>query len=401
MRIPVVSVSAEISASLRRGHPWVYRNQVLPLRDGSAPPRFASGTWVKVLCGAFEGIGLWEAEGAIAVRIFSTQDIPDEHWIASRVREAWQLRAPLRSRQETTTAYRWIYGESDGLPGVVVDLYGEYAVVRAYALGWRALLAPLVVALVDTARLRGVVLRPSAGSERDEGTSGIELLWGRLPPDDLVVEENGLRFGANLAEGQKTGLFLDQRENRRALAPWCAGRRVLDCFCYVGGFGVYALHGGAQSVTFLDAAPGAVAQARRNVTLNGHDAENQEYIVADCFAWLGECAQQGTRFDMAILDPPSLARDKASRHTAIRAYTRLNRLALRCLEPGGILVSSSCTSQVSPEMFREALAEAAAQARVRLVILHEAGQPLDHPVAAHLPEARYLKFVIARSTPIR
>ena len=122
-------------------------------------------------------------------------------------------------------------------------------------------------------------------------------------------------------------------------------------------------------------------------------------MAADCFAWLGQCAQQGARFDLIILDPPSLARDKSSRHAAVRAYTRLNRLALRCLEPGGILVSSSCTSQVSPEVFREVLAEAAAQARVRLSLVHEAGQPLDHPVAAHLPEARYLKFVIARSTP--
>ncbi len=400
MRIPIVSVSAEISATLRRGHPWVYRNQVLPLRAGSAPPHFPSGTWVKVLSGTYESVGLWEAEGAIAVRVFSAHDIPDEKWVATRVREAWQLRALLRSEKEATTAYRWIYGESDGLPGAIVDLYDEYAVVRFYASGWQVLAGHLVTALAGTTKLRGIALRASGNPEREEAAGSLEVLWGRLPPDDLIVEENGLHFYANLAEGQKTGLFLDQRENRRATEPWCAGRRVLDCFSYVGAFGLNALRGGARSVTFVDASGGAMRQAQRNVTLNGYDMEKQEFVVADCFAWLEECAQQGVRFDVVIVDPPSLARDKSSRHAATRAYTRLNRLALRCLEVGGTLVSSSCTSQVSPEAFRDALAEAAAQAHVRLTLLHEAGQPLDHPVAAHLPEARYLKFVIARATAI-
>jgi 23S rRNA (cytosine1962-C5)-methyltransferase len=400
MRIPIVSVSADISATLRRGHPWVYRNHILSLRDGSPPPHFPSGTWVRVLCGTYEGIGLWEAEGAIAVRIYSTQHIPDARWIATRVREAWQLRAPLRSAKESTTAYRWIYGESDGLPGVIVDMYGEYAIIRLYAPGCQVLVPQLVDALTATTKLRGIALRSSASSDRDEGASSIRTLWGRLPPDDLVIEENGLRFYANLAEGQKTGLFLDQRDNRKAMEPWCAGRRVLDCFSYVGAFGLYALRGGAQSLAFLDVSEGAMRQAKRNVALNDYPAENQEYLVADSFAWLEECARQGRRFDMVICDPPSLARDKSSRHAAIRAYTRLNRLALRCLEMGGTLVSSSCTSQVSPEMFRDALGEAAAQARVRLTLLHEAGQPLDHPVAAHLPEARYLKFVIGRAMAV-
>jgi 23S rRNA (cytosine1962-C5)-methyltransferase len=400
MRIPIVSVSAEISTTLRRGHPWVYRNQVRSLREGSPPARYPSGTWVKVLCGTYEGIGLWEAEGAIAVRIFSLHDVPDAGWIAARVRDAWQLRAPLRAASGPTTAYRWIYGESDGLPGVIVDLYGEYAVVRLYTPGLRILQEPLVAALTGAARLRGIALRSSGNPSTNEGVGTIATLWGRQPPHDLIIEENGLRFFANLSEGQKTGLFLDQRDNRKTVESWCGGRQVLDCFCYVGAFGLYALRGGARSVTFVDASGGAVEQARSNVALNGYDADLHEFLVADCFGWLEECVRQGRRFDIVILDPPSLARDKSSRHAATRAYARLNGLALRCLETGGVLVSASCTSQISPEMFRDALADAATQAHVRLTILHEAGQPLDHPVAAHLPEARYLKFVVARAMAI-
>jgi len=400
MRIPIVPLSAEISTALRRGHPWVYRNQVLALGDGSPCPRYPSGTWVKLLSGTYESIGLWETEGAIAVRIFSSQDVPDANWVAARVREAWQLRAPLRAARQATTAYRWIYGESDGLPGIVVDLYGQYAVVRLYAAGLQVLLEPLVSGLTGTTKLRGVLLRSSAGIEKGEGAAPIEALWGRLPPDDLVIEENGLRFYANLTEGQKTGLFLDQRDNRTALEPWCEGKRVLDCFCYVGAFGLHALRGGAESVTFVDASEGALGQARRNLAINGYDADNYPFHVADGYRWMDECARQGTRFDVVILDPPSLAKTKSSRYAALRAYTRLNALALRCLKVGGMLVTSSCTSQVSPEMFRDALSEAASQARVRLAIVHEAGQPLDHPVAAHMAEARYLKFVIARATAV-
>ena len=225
-------------------------------------------------------------------------------------------------------------------------------------------------------------------------------LWGRLPPRDLVIEEHGLLYEANLFAGQKTGLYFDQRENRLALSPWCRGRAVLDCFCYVGGFSLHALRGGAVSVTACDAAGGAIEAAKRNLLLNDFDPSQHAFLVRDCFELLEQYAAEGRQFDVVVLDPPSFARDRQSRHAAERAYVRLNRLALGCVRPGGLLASASCTSQVSPDAFRGALAEAARRAGRRLLILHDAGQALDHPVPAHFPEARYLKFLVSRVSPV-
>jgi 23S rRNA (cytosine1962-C5)-methyltransferase len=400
MRLPSVAVAPAIRDTLLQGHPWVYRNHIVPFGALGALPELASGTWVQVHCGKFVGVGLWEAQGAIAVRLFSARQALEEGWLAARVQAAWDLRGPLREGG-VTTAYRWVYGESDALPGIVVDLYGQYAAVHFYALGLAALAQPLAEALAAVAPLKGVVLRQKgSGSPHEHGgeqdAPRTETIWGRPPPRELVVLENGLRLRADLLAGQKTGLFLDHRENRLYLQPWCYGRRVLNAFSYTGAFSLYAARGGAAAITSVDISPQAAAEAERNLALNGYDPSQHEFVVADCFDWLAEAAAAGRRFDLVILDPPSLAKDKASRFAAARAYTRLNRLALACLETGGLLASASCTSQVSLDAFREALAAAAAQAGKRLTVLHEAGHALDHPVPAHLPEARYLKFVLAR-----
>jgi 23S rRNA (cytosine1962-C5)-methyltransferase len=200
----------------------------------------------------------------------------------------------------------------------------------------------------------------------------------------------------DLAAGQKTGLYLDHRENRRYLEAWCAGKRVLNCFAYTGAFSLYAIRGSATQVTGVDIAPQVAAEAARNLQLNGFDVDAHPYIVADCFELLQEYVTQDRQFDLVILDPPSLARARKSRHAALRAYVRLNQAAMRCLPPGGLLATASCTSQVSPQAFREALGEAAARAGKRLLILREAGQAIDHPVPAHFIEGRYLKFVLGR-----
>ena len=221
-------------------------------------------------------------------------------------------------------------------------------------------------------------------------------MWGRPPPCEAIVEENGLRLGVDLAVGQKTGLYLDHRDNRRYLEGWCRGKRVLNCFAYTGAFSAYALRGGAADVVSVDIAAQAVAQIERNLELNALAADRHTSVVADCFELLPQYAAQGRRFDLVILDPPSLAHARKSRHAALRAYLRLNRAAIRCLPSDGLLATASCTSQVEPDAFREVLADAAAQAGRRLLILHEAGHALDHPVPAHFPEGRYLKFVFGR-----
>jgi len=383
----VITLELPESLKLRltQGHPWVYRNHVHPA------PELPSGTWVRVRCGGFSAIGLWDARSAIAVRLFSRRVVPDEQWVTDRVAEAWELRAPVRAG--ATSAYRWVYGESDGLPGIVVDLYDRFAVILTYVESVEVLVPWVAEALHGHTNLQGILWRPHGGGE-------LRSLWGRLPPRDLVVEEHGLLYHADLDAGQKSGLYFDQRENRLALGSWCRDRTVLDCFCYVGGFSINAVRGGATKVTACDAAGVAVEAAQKNFTLNGLDAGRHDFVTLDCFELLEQFRAAGRLFDVVVLDPPSFARDRKSRHAAERAYVRLNRLALGCVGPGGLLASASCTSQVSPQAFREALAEAARRADRRLVTLHDAGQAVDHPVPAHFPEARYLKFVVSRVMPV-
>ncbi len=381
-------ITLDLAASLRprlgQGHPWIYKNQV------PGNPGLSSGTWVQVRCGGFSAYGLWDAQSAIAIRLFSRRAVPDVGWVAKRVAEAWEVRAPVRAT--ATSAYRWLYGESDGLPGIVVDLYGEFAFIQSYVESVEELVPWVAEALHGHTRLRGILWKPAG---RQPGS-----LWGGVPPQDLTVEEHGLLFHAELFSGQKTGLYFDQRENRLALASWCEGRTVLDCFCYMGGFSLYAVRGGAASVTACDASAGAVEAAKRNFALNGFEVARHTFLVQDGFELLERLGREGRRFGIVILDPPSFARDRRSRHAAERAYVRLNELALGCLEPGGLLASASCTSQVSAQAFREALAEAARRAGKRLLILHQAGQPVDHPVPAHFPEARYLKFLVSRVSSV-
>ncbi|GAB4175135.1 MAG: class I SAM-dependent rRNA methyltransferase [Roseiflexaceae bacterium] len=396
-----IQLPTNLRERLAQGHPWVYRNHV-PIGV-----RLETGTWVRVRCGSWAGYGLWDAEGPIAIRIYSERQVPDTAWLRAQVRAAWDLREPVRATG--TTAYRWLFGEGDGLPGLTVDRYGEYAVVAAYSAGAATLLAPLAEALAacDPA-LRGVVqrLRPDDDEEaelvaaprrmtRDGRQRRIGRLWGQEPPNQLIANEHGLRFEVDLQAGQKTGLFLDQRENRRYLEQISAGRRVLNCFAYTGAFSMYALRGGASEAVSVDIGKGLAESAANNLRLSGLDPRRHRFITADCFELLNRYAEQGQQFDIVILDPPSFAKSKQNRYAALRAYTKLNALGLRCVAEGGILISSSCTSQVGPEAFRELLGVAAAQADRRLQILHEAGHASDHPVPAHFPEGRYLKFIAA------
>jgi 23S rRNA (cytosine1962-C5)-methyltransferase len=398
-----IQLPAHLKDRLVQGHPWVYRNHMPP---GLHLP---SGTWVRARCGGWSGYGLWDDLGPIALRIFSERQIPDAAWLRGRVRAAWELRAPLRDGG--MTAYRWLFGEGDGLPGLTVDLYGEWAVVQTYMDNAGNLLDWLVAALKDVAPpLLGILLRtreteeeapasdqrPTTTEAVHEKARRLSVLWGNPPPKNLIVREHGLQFYADLRAGQKTGLFLDHRENRRFVEGLSDGRAVLNCFAYTGAFSLYALRGGAQSVASADIGKGLAEAAAANIVLNRLDAARHEFITGDCFELLSRYAEQGRRFDLVILDPPSFAKSKQNRYAALRAYIKLNTLALRCVIPGGLLATASCTSQVGPEAFKEMLAAAGATAGRRLQIVHEAGQPLDHPVPAHFPEGRYLKFVVGR-----
>jgi 23S rRNA (cytosine1962-C5)-methyltransferase len=398
MTLPELTADSSLRSRLAQGHPWIYRNHL------SGGGKLRSGQWVRVRCGGLSVYGLYDAQSAIAVRVYSRHAPPDGEWIAERVWEAWEGRAAIRDNLDVTTAYRWIYGEGDGLPGLVVDRYGDYAIVQTYAESVHALVPQVAAALRRCdPELRGVVMRQGAsqvGADAEDGTAlrttELQTLWGEAPPANLVVQEHGLYFHADVGRGQKTGLFLDQRENRRTVEGLAAGRTVLNCFAYTGGFSLYALRGGASDVISADIGRGLDEAAAANIALNRLDGARHRFVTDDCFALLDGYAKAGRSFQMLILDPPSFAKQKSSLHGAIRAYTRLNALGMRCVEPGGLLVTASCTSQVSPEAFRNLLGDAAQQAGVRAQIIHEAGQPADHPVPVSFPEGRYLKFVLVR-----
>ncbi len=401
MSLPTLSLPASLATRLAAGHPWVYRDHVPP---GTA---LAEGAWVRAEAGRVAVLGAWSAEGAIALRVFRRAPTggplppPDGAWVEATVARALALRAPLA--QGHSDAYRLLYGEGDGLPGISVDRYARFAVVRTYADGYRhpgsdaaALLRQVVQALARALGLRGVLAAAGDGASP-------EALWGMAPPPELEVREHGLRFLANLYEGQKTGLFLDHREHRALVREHARGRRLANLFAYSGAFSVYALAGGAARAVDVDVAPGPLRDAVRNVAANAaligpdHAARHatvQLDLLRDPRAALAHPELRGS--DLIVLDPPSLARRKQQRHAALRTYRRLNAAAMAALPDGGLLATASCTAQVGPEAFREALAAAAAEAHVDAQLLHESGHALDHPVPLAFPEGRYLKFALLR-----
>lgn len=381
MPLPLLTLDDTLEPALASGHPWLYRNHL---------PRHSlqTGDWVRVRAGSAEACGVFDREGQIALRLFGAEPL-SQSGLEARVKDALTLRA--QSLSSETNAYRLLYGEGDFLPGITVDRYERFAVLRLYSASLESLVPGVVRALSAQLKLRGVVRRQE---------DGLEALWGQLPPPELSVQENGLTLLANLYEGQKTGLFLDHRDNRQAVERVSTDKRVLNLFAYTGAFSLYAARGGARHVTSVDIAPAATEDARRNFALNGFDPAAHSFLSADVFTLLGDYAARGERFDLVVLDPPSLARNKKNRFAALRAYTKLNAQALRITVPGGLLATASCTAQVSPEAFRSVLGEAARAAGVRLQIIHEAGHAADHPVPANFPEGRYLKFVIARVLPL-
>jgi 23S rRNA (cytosine1962-C5)-methyltransferase len=379
--LETVRLPASLAATLRASHPWVYKNHV--------PPTFkAKAGWVRVVCGGVSAYAIWDPESALALRIYARGEFPDAAWITARIAEAWQLREVVRATD--TTAYRLISGEGDRLPGIVVDLYGELAVVVLDSPALEPLLPDVIDRLRKVARLRGIFRK-----QRGEATKP-EIVWGAPPKERLIVTENGLRFLANLTSGQKTGLFLDHRDNRAFVERLARGKRVLNLFAYSGAFSLYAARGGATSVVSVDVAAAAIEDARRNFELNELASKTHDFVVADVFDYLQAQAKAKERFDLVIVDPPSLARSIEQVKQATRAYVRLNTLAATIVDDGGTLVTASCTARISPEDFQRIVAEAGNRANRSLQLFHTAGHAADHPIAIGHSEGRYLKFLACR-----
>jgi len=376
-------------------HPWVLDSAVLKV-DGEP----ADGAVVDLAThdGQFVGRGLWNSTSRIRVRLYAFDPATrlDAGFWRGRVETAVGLRRAL-GLDERAGAARLVNSEGDDLSGLIVDRYGDYLAVQVTALAMAHRLDVICDALETLVAPRGILLR---GAER--GLAKLEglhladrLVRGTAPSGPIFVHEHGLRFGVDLTEGQKTGYYLDQRDNRHVAARYAQGRRVLDMFCYSGGFAVAcAVSGRAASVLAVDSSGKATALARANADLNG--AANVAVETADAFERLDALAAAGERFGMVVLDPPKFARSRASLDDALRAYHRINRVALGLLEPGGILVTCSCSGSVSRDDFLQMLAGVAQRARRPIQLLECRGAAPDHPVSASCLEGEYLKCVIAR-----
>lgn len=385
-------VSAAAERSIRHGHPWVYADSV---REQNRPGRMGDLAVVYDRQNRFLALGLLDPSSPIRLRVLyqgsPTQVNPA--WWADRLARALARRTGLFD--EHTNGCRLINGESDGWPGLVLDRYAGTLVLKIYSLIWAPRLefiGGLVRAQTPSER---IVLRLSRNIEepaREEfHYADGQVIWGEPVSGPQVFLENGLRFEAEVVRGQKTGFFLDQRDNRREVGRLAAGRDVLNAFSFSGGFSLYAARGGAKSVTDLDLSAHALASARRNFALNSSVAAiarcRHECVQADAFEWLEQ--PRSARFDLVILDPPSLARREAERARALAAYERLARGGISWLRKNGLLVAASCSAHVSAEEFERATARAAQDCGRRWRVLHKTGHAADHP--ATFPEAHYLK----------
>jgi 23S rRNA (cytosine1962-C5)-methyltransferase len=376
-------------------HPWVLDTAVL--RVDGAP---ADGDVVDLAThdGTFVARGLWNAASKLRVRLYAFDPATrlDAAFWATRIEAAVRLRKAL-GLDAPDGAARLVNSEGDDLSGLIVDRYGAYLAVQVTALAMARRLDTICDSLQAILAPRGILLR---GAER--GLAKLEglhladrLVRGSAPDGPIFVAERGLKFGIDLTEGQKTGFYLDQRDNRHAAALYARGRRVLDMFCYSGGFSVAcSVLGGAASVLAVDSSAKATALARANADLSG--AANVTVETADAFEKLDALAAAGERFGMIVLDPPKFARSRAALDDALRAYHRINRVAVGLLEPGGILVTCSCSGSVSREDFLQVLGGVAQRSRRSLQLLECRGAAADHPVSASCLEGEYLKCVIAR-----
>jgi 23S rRNA (cytosine1962-C5)-methyltransferase len=375
-------------------HPWVLASAVArvegPVADGDVVDLMSD-------TGKFIARGLYNGQSRIRVRLYSwdnTQAI-DEAFFRQRLVTAlaWRTRLGLDAADG---AARLVFSEADGFSGLVVDRYGPYLSVQVTALAMARRLDALVDMLVELTGARGVFIRTEKGVAAAEGIELRDGLYrGEAPDGPVFIVENDLRYGVDLAEGQKTGFYLDQRDNRRAAAGYFRDRRVLDMFCYSGGFSLNAVaHGGAREAIGYDASDKAVALARANAEINS--VPNVRFESADCFEALESLTASNQKFGAVILDPPKFARSRSAVDDALRAYHRINRLAVNALEPDGILVTCSCSGHVLREDFQHMLLGVAEQTRRDIQILEIRGSAPDHPSSVTCLESEYLKCFICR-----
>ena len=372
--------------SLRRFHPWVFSGAILRADKG-----IEEGEVVRVVTekGDFIAVGHFQ-QGSIAVRVLSFRDIviDDAFWNA-RLSSALEMRRSIGlADAKNQNAYRLVHGEGDNLPGLIVDVYNKTAVMQAHSIGMHVQRHDIARQLMDVmdGRIKNVYYKSETTLPFMEPENG--FLYGGS--DENIAMENGLRFYVDWLRGQKTGFFVDQRENRALLEQYSHNKRVLNMFCYTGGFSFYAMRGGAQLVHSVDSSAKAIELTNRNVELNFPGDKRHQAFCEDAFKYLDDMGE----YDLVILDPPAFAKHRAALHNALKGYTRLNQKAMERMPSGSILFTFSCSQVVTKEHFRNAVFTAAALARRKVRILHQLHQPADHPVNIYHPEGEYLKGLV-------
>lgn len=374
--------------SLLRFHPWVFSGAIAQADDD-----LKDGDLVRVLTnhGDFIAVGHFQM-GSIAVRILSFRDVDiDADFWASRLASALEVRQSIGiADNPKNNTYRLVHGEGDNLPGLIIDVYDRTAVMQAHSIGMHLQRKQIAEQLVKVmgSRIDNVYYKSETTLPfMDDMENG--FVYGGS--EDNVALENGLKFYVDWLRGQKTGFFVDQRDNRSLLERYSAGKSVLNMFCYTGGFSVYAMRGGAKLVHSVDSSAKAIELTNRNIALNFEGDNRHEAFCEDAFKYL---EQAGNNYDLIILDPPAFAKHRGALHNALKGYTRLNNKAFQKIQPGGILFTFSCSQVVTKDHFRNAVFTAAAQAGRKVRILHQLHQPADHPINIYHPEGEYLKGLV-------
>ncbi len=390
--MPSLTLKQGREKSILRRHPWIFSGAIQHVDESLEP-----GATVDILSskGEFLGRGFYSPHSQIRARVWTFEQEPiDEQFFRRRIQAALATREALGLRSNTD-ALRLIYAESDGLPGLIVDQYAQVLVLQSLTAGveaWRETLADIL--LQETAAA-AIFERSDADVRELEGMSPrVGLLGGTLSSLLFSIHEHGLQYKVNLASGHKTGFYLDQRVNRQRVRELAAGREVLDCFCYSGGFTVNALAGGARSVLSVDISLEALNLARENVGLNGLPTDRLQVLETDVFQGLRKLRDEGRSFDMIVLDPPKFAPTAAQVERAARGYKDINLLAFKLLRRSGLLVTFSCSGGVDAGLFQKIVASAALDAGVEAQIVQHLAQAADHPIALNFPEGSYLKGLV-------
>lgn len=391
--------------SLKRFHPWVFSGAiarvVLDAAHEASAPQEGELVRVESSNGDILGVGHWQI-GSIAVRIleFGVADLPQDYW-HQRIRAAYRVRMSLGLLNSNNNTFRLIHGEGDFVPGLIIDVYADTAVIQAHSVGIHYCREAIAEAVVDEVpQVKNVYYKSDDTLPFKADISGMKVGYlvesgkPKVESEEFWSKENGLEFRIDWLRGQKTGFFIDQRENRALVERYASGKEVLNMFCYTGGFSLYALRGGAKHVDSVDVSQKAIDLVNANVAHNFPKATNHTSVCADAFEYLSAQKTAGRTYDLIILDPPAFAKHRDAVKNALRGYQRINAKAIEMIRPGGVLFTFSCSQAVDKEAFRLAVFSAAASVGRKVRILHQLHQPQDHPINIYHPEGEYLKGLV-------